>query len=485
MRRFWLISLVVALAVLLTLPAFAEHDIGGFIRIKGWVSNFGPNAGYIEGYNTSLKNQLSKDPSTTSFVEERARLKFKFKGNEYVTGIAYFELDQDWGGSAYTNGRNVGGALEADTTNLETKNLYIDFRVPDTTLALRAGVQNVTDAYAGTIVGVADMAGVFGTYKIDPVSFRFGWAKWWENDRTQADDVDFYLLEGKFTPVENFKLGLNLYLIKDGVGADGYVDKREKGTGGGTIPVGQRGPALAWTPAEIDVRGKASLYYVGFDASYKLDVATISGFFFYNFGTFDKAALGGTKDLDVGGFAADLRADAKLGPGKGFIELLYVSGDDNPNDDSYDSILTASNYNLAASFYYRMDTQILLPNGDDINSSPALAYDVANKGRGLLAVAAGYSMKLTDDLTGKIGVGYMQDAEKDYANTDPFGGTVRKAGQEASAFEINAKVNYQITKGLTFGLYGAYASLSDYYAGSTADEADDLYMTYARLQLKF
>ena len=44
------------------------------------------------------------------------------------------------------------------------------------------------------------------------------------------------------------------------------------------------------------------------------------------------------------------------------------------------------------------------------NNSASLAYDAANKGRGIMAFAAGYSQKFTDMLSGKIGVGYMADA---------------------------------------------------------------------------
>jgi hypothetical protein len=142
-----------------------------------------------------------------------------------------------------------------------------------------------------------------------------------------------------------------------------------------------------------------------------------------------------------------------------------------------------NNYALAGSFpLTSMDMQILLPNLDDINASAALAYDVQNKGRGIMAVAAGFRMKFSDALSAKFGAGYLADAEAP---------GIGLGVDEHSAFEINANVNFALAKGLDLGLYGAYAFLSDWesysaagVASATAD-ADDIWKGYVRLNYAF
>jgi len=480
MRKGWIALLVVALTVAFALPAMADTNLSGFIRAKGYVSNYeNYGAGYISP---------SVDPSTNSYVEQRARLMFTSAG-ENVKGVAFFEIDQMFGDSAYTTGRNLGGGLEADTINLETKNVYVWFKVPNTSLDFTVGVFGLSDSYAGTLLGLADVAGVAANYKYDPVTFRFAWAKFWENATNKADDVDFYMAEAKFSPVKDVKVGVNFYFLND-MGGNGPTSSNVIGTDTDTPPhnvtgsgFGGRGAAGTVTPFEINaVTGlrKVRVYIPGVDVAFKVGPVDLSGFFFYETG---KAKGSGSNDVDIKGFAADLRADANVGPGKAFLEALYVSGDDNKTDTDYKSILTASNYNLAGSFYTRTDTAILLPNIDDINSSSALSYDVANGGAGLFHVAAGYSQKLMDKLTGKVGVAYSAAAKK---RARDQGGAFNFANEKAMATEVNANVNYNITKGLDFGLYGAYAWLGSAYdnAPGTPDN-DNLYDLHARLNYAF
>ena len=90
-------------------------------------------------------------------------------------------------------GRNTGGALGADRINIETKNVYVWFKLPNTSLDFTVGMQNQTDAYAGLLYGGADMAGVFVNGKMAPVSYTLGWAKLYENATAKADDMTLYV----------------------------------------------------------------------------------------------------------------------------------------------------------------------------------------------------------------------------------------------------------------------------------------------------
>jgi hypothetical protein len=413
-------------------------------------------------------------------VEQRQRFSLNWKG-ENVGAVALFEIDfSAWGDSAYTVGRNQGAGLEADSINLETKNFYLWFNIPNTSIKVTAGVQNQTDSFGGMIFGYADMAGVVLTGSFEPVSYKLGFMKFQEGLTVRDDDVDFYIAEVKFSPVKEARLGLDFYMLRDGSGDRALAGGQTNLNTLGRIftDYGLGATAFTYSPA--------TFYWVGVDGAFKAGPVGLSGYAFYNWGeieditgTFGPVVAAGDK-LDVKAWGADLRAEADLGPGKFFVEAAYVSGTDGGGDD-WESPITASNYALAGSFpLTSMDTQILFPNLDDINASAALSYDVSNKGRGIMAAAAGFRMKFSDSLAGKIGVGYLADAEE-------FLGAI----DEHSAFEVNANVNYTVAKGMDLGIYGAYAFLQDWesYSGpggtATAQDADDIYKLYFRMNYAF
>jgi hypothetical protein len=473
MRKGFLIIVAVVLAVALAAPAMADTSVNGFVWSKGWLSNYANNgAGYI---------QPGKDSPSNAYVEERARFLIK-TGNENVKAVYYGEFDMQFGDSAYTTGRNMGGGLEADTTNLETKNLYVWFKVPDTSVDFTVGVQNVLDSYAGVLIGYADMAGVFANFKLEPVTVRLGWAKFWENQIHEADDIDFFIAEAKFSPTKDVKIGANLYFLNDmGGGAKGPTSA----TTGGIAGLYGRGAAGTVNPAEfagVAALRKVRVWIPGVDFSANVGPAKLSGFAFYEFGE----AEGTDNNVDISGYVVDLRADANLGPGKAFLEAIYVSGDDNKTDKDYEGVITGSNYNLAGSFYARTGMMILLPSADDINTSYGLTYDPANGGAGMFHVAGGFSMKFMDKLSGAANVGYIQAAK---SRARDQGSVYNFAKEKAMGTEINAGVSYNITKGLDFGLRAGYAWLGSAYdtnaAGTATQDNDNLWVSFASLKYGF
>lgn len=470
MRKGWLVLLSVALVVALAVPASAEMKLNGFYRAKPTLSNF-VGAGNVQ-YVTPDSLTKGNTAASRSFTEFRNRLRFEI-GDENVKGVTFFELDGNFGDRGGNTGRNQGFAQNGDSINLETKNAYIWFKVPNTSLNFTVGLQGYTDEFAGLLFGYSDQAGVVANYKYDPVTFRFTWLALrddvsgggpannaWTSNNVGGKSADYYAVDAKFNPTKDLAATLHLGFIND------------RGTGGGTF---------ASKPTEAGV-GLDTLraYYAGVNGTFKLAPATLTGFFVYNFGKFEGT---GVSDVDINGFAASVRADANLGPGKAFVEGLYVSGDDKPTDDKYKGIITGNAYAALTSYYARPDLYILFPNLDMINSATALVLDPANGGRGLWLAAAGYSQKFTDKISGKLGLGYLAAAKKQARS-----GTDRNAEGTAMGTEVNANVNYNIAKGLDFGLYGAYAFLGSFYdkpAGSTSQDPDDLYLLNGRLNYAF
>jgi hypothetical protein len=517
MRKGFLIMLAVVLVAALAAPAMAGTDINGFYRAKAWMSNF-KDASSIVGGNATI----GKDNATNSFVEQRLRLKIT-SGEENVKAVAFFEIDYSaWGdaagmtkndgifgnGSTATGGetgigtggniigtgagRNTGGALGADRINLETKNVYLWFKLPNTSLDFTVGMQSRTDAYQGLLFGASDMAGVFVNGKMAPVSYTLGWAKLYENATAISDDSTLYVGSAKFAPTKDVNVGLNLYFLQD--------DTRKNTSVSVINPVGNLP-----TDSGSGPYFKRRIYTAGVDFGANAGPVTLSGFFLGQFGKFQEFATGtvfpvsggGNGDVNLSAYALDLRADANVGPGKLFVEALYITGGDN-NSIKYKSIVTLSDVNASPggnSFFARTDMSILLVNADDINMSQAIigaagapsggSPSPGNGGRGITHVAAGYTQKLGAKMNAKLGVGYLRSTK--LLISDTIGASAKKG--KAMGTELNANVNYNIMKGLDFGVYGAYAWLGDYFKlmtpSASSPDPDNAFEAHMRLNYAF
>ena len=483
MRKGWMVLLAMALVVALAVPASAEMKLNGFYRVKPTMSNLigaGNISANVPGMETAAATSLVKESGSGSgidtarsrnFTEMRNRLRFEI-GDENVKGVTFFELDGNFGDTGGTVGRNQGFAANGDSINLETKNAYVWFKVPDTGLSFTVGLQGYLDEFGGLLFGYSDQAGVVANFKLEPVALRLTWLKIrdnvtssttadttinfkWSNNPPGDSDADYYALDAKFAPAKDVQV----------TGHFGFL--RDSGSW-----IGQ--------PTEAAALEILKAYYLGANATFNAGPAKVTGFFLYNFGTFEDD--GGTAaDVKIAGYAARLRADAKLGPGNAFLEGLYVSGDDDTSSTTkYKSVITGSDFAALTSYYFSPDLLILFPNLDMINSAAALTLSPSNSGRGVILLAAGYSQKFSDKVSGKLGLGYLAADKKRKSST-----STEAKGKDMGT-EINANVNYNITKGLDFGVYGAYCMLGGFYDRAAGEKnPDDLYDLHARLNYAF
>jgi len=483
MRKGFLMTLTVVLVAAIAAPAMAGADINGFYRAKEYVSNY---------KNYTSANYVNPSPAdvapTNSYIEQRLRLRFSM-GEENVKAVAFFEQDMMWGDSSGQAGtRNGGGAIQGDSINVETKNIYLWFRIPDTGVDVTVGLQSVSDSYRGTFFGGADMAGAVATMKFAPFALRVGGFTPWERNTNQDDDSQLYILEAKIAPVKELNLGLNFYYIRDG--AD--VASATSGEFPTTANVDAMFVAGATAAVPI-VPGVTNIYMPGVNFDFNAGVVKLSGFAFAQFGDreYDNPALPKTK---FRGYAGDLRVDANAGPAKVFLEGLYMSGDKPGTTDKIEGVVVAEDFKMLSSTSnnYGMDLQILTLNGDDLNTARALTYS-SNNNRvgggyamsgvrlGSSLLAAGASMKVGDRMTAKVGAGYLRANQLAPA---ALAGTNLNVSKKMGT-EVNAYLNYNIMKGLDFGIYGAYAWLGDGYKVAGSPEPDNLYDLHGRLNYAF
>jgi hypothetical protein len=474
MRKGFLIVLAVTLVAAMAAPAVAGTDINGFYRAKGYMSN------YKNYTSTNYVNPTPADNSSThSYVEQRLRVKFSM-GEENVKAVAFFEQDMMWGDASGQVARNQGGAIQGDSINLEAKNAYLWFKLPNTGADFTVGLQNVSDPYRGVFMGGADMAGVLATAKFAPLTIRVGGFTPWERDTNQADDSQIFIAEAKITPIKELNLGLNFYFLRDGADALGATSG-EVSTPGPTYLGGVQ-----------VVPGVTKIYMPGVNADFNAGLVRISAFAFAQFG--DRTYDSGATKTKFGGYAGDVRVDANVGPATVFFEGLYTSGDKPGTADKIEGVVVAEDFKIfsSSSNPTSFDMQILGPNGDDINTSRNLMY-TSNNNRaaggyamngvrlGATFIAAGASMKLGDKMTAKVGAGYLRANQ---TAPSALAGTNLNLKKDMGT-ELNANLNYNIMKGLDFGLYAAYAWLGDGYKVSGAPKPDDLYDLHARINYAF
>ena len=474
MRKGLMVLLVVVLAAAFALPAMAaDIKASGFYRSKAWLSNFHDGSG-----GPSLRTGEGSDAEqTNAYVEQRFRVKFDF-GTENAKAVWYLESDQLWGDSSAAVARNQGGALGADSINTETKNIYIWFKLPDTSLDFTVGLQSQSDDYAGVLWGGADFAGVFVNGKYEPVKYKIGWAKLYENTTQKTDDATLYQVSVGFVPTKDATMGVNLYVLQDDTGKNGGVGTKINPTDDSST-----NPAL-WPNANYKLR----LYTPGINGTFKAGPVNLTGFFFYQWGKFESTT--GASDVDVNAYSADLRGDFNVGPGKMFVEGLYMSGGD--KDDKYEAPIGFGDYQGTGtgpggnSSYTRTRMQIMLASWDTINVSQCIVGcsggeygdSLGLQGRGLWHIAAGYSMDLTPKIKAEANIGYaaavkLRDGESSWRD-------------KSIGTEVNIGASYNIAKGLDFGLYGAYMWLGGFVKdGPGASDFKDPYSTYARINYSY
>ena len=152
-------------------------------------------------------------------ARQRIRLQLDAVASEALSGTVYFEIgDQTWG-SGGTYGKGSGGAMGADGVAVEVKRAYIDWAVPETTLAFRMGIQGLTLPNAAGGSAVLDDDGAAVTFHMqfnENVGLTGMWARPL-NDNYDVQDGD-YSGNNKKSYLDNIDLfALTLPLTFDGI----------------------------------------------------------------------------------------------------------------------------------------------------------------------------------------------------------------------------------------------------------------------------
>lgn len=449
-------------------------DLGGWIRFRYNTSNY-TTFGSAQVLPPD-KSVADKD-NIANYAEGRTRLYITPMFGDYVSGQIAVEFDHRAGDSAYGVGRNAGGGLGADQINIETKNINVTVKFPDTNLSGTFGLQNIVDPYGGILLGWADTSGVTLKYKAaDNINALLGWYRFWQPFARlkKSSAADFWRGEIAYAPTKNLNLGFNLYALFDrtGVGATTLV------------PGVLGGPAIGSTsngfaPLSYNVStGNESLvgdtnysfnaFLPGVNFSYKVAGYTFGGFFIYEGGKFGSRTVG-IDDVSINSFAANLGASTKVGPLNLKLSGFYVSGDNSDQNKSIGikkrGFYTPGSFSLAAAWMGGTGMRIIFPELADVTGlDQHLVYDVTNtfeqKPLGIKAVLLTGNTKLAKNVNLEMGIGSLLSEKKRVVNNESF-----------MATEANVGVHYTPYKPFSIGVVGAYAWVHDFYKVTAAQTA--------------
>jgi hypothetical protein len=310
-----LIMLVAILAIVaITVPAFAvEFKYGGMYRLR-WQSN----DNVVDGDSHSDDNQ--------NYMDQRFRMYFSFIGSENLQVVTKWEVDTLWGQGV--DKFDTGGAVGADSINLEMKNIYLEFNVPYTPVRSTLGVQGIS-LLTGWIIDDDFSAAKFSA-KFDPIRVTIGYIAGQNTNVTSTqeniDDV-FVSLDYAEGPWKAALVGL----FQDAHNTNAstfWVPRMSTGSitqGGGAFLFHNDAFSLA-NPNSL-VTGLTNdnfLFDLGLNLGYKIDWISAYINFVKNFGSADFL---NDHSIDYTGYMVEGRGDVFYGPFTFSLGGFLASGD--------------------------------------------------------------------------------------------------------------------------------------------------------------
>ncbi len=448
-KKTLVITASAALTVATAVPALAlENEFHGIFRLFGAVSNFNGSLPTKDanGNDTGLylPAEDGKRVPTATYIAQRARLMYIAKANDDLKLVTHFEIDSRWGDAAYTNRRNQGGAIGADTVNLETKSVYLDFNCPITGANVKVGMQPYDDAFKGVLFG-ADMAGLLASRSFGSLDASAGFFRFDDKGLPGKKARDMVAATAKYAVTKDLKVGGAYYFIDDDRSGDyGYVNQEQGETN--------------------------TFHNLGINAEANLGPVTLDGFFLYQFGSL-RSPVG----RHVSAFAGNVGARGKIGPGTARAEFLYVSGDTGGSStNAFQSVDDEHGF-------YNGNMQLLFRDAYAMTIDNAVVYTSNNQDQGVIAGFLGYDLPITSKLSTSFNAGFASVAKENRNST------LDTSNGKYLGTEVNASVDYKLFDNMTASVRGAYVILGDYFDDVTTDGKDpeDPYMGSVILNYAF
>jgi len=465
MKKALLIALVLGLVVAIAAPALAVNlMIKGQFAIKGEYYNniqkdtavgvdeylfYGGRGGYIYPgppatplpyVNYGAGPPLPTDADwneENAWIQMRTIMALVAVVSKDLYGALVFEIDSNrWGDNGTGSGN--AGKWGTDQVAVEVKNAYINFKVPQVPVTVKAGIQGY--GVRSHLCLLKDAAGLSAVieFKTDPVTVAIKplWAKMLENlDHTQADDSDLYGID----------VNLAFGNIKPGVFFL-YQDRRQKWNG---------------TPA---VEGDSHMFWIGPYVDAKVGPVDFTLDFIYNGGKEDFTGASPYKDIDHEGWVLRGEAAYTLNKLRVGVGGLYGTGDDlDTNDDESYRVPYLSEAAAA-------NKDFLILTGDWVVNAPyGFSYSgsffkpFSDIGAGVWYVRAFADYQVLDWLTVMANAGYIGDTTEGNGYLYNVGDTFGRSTDDNNSigFEMDVGTAIDIYKNLKWSIAFGYLIAGD------------------------
>lgn len=452
-------------------PDKKEISVIGYYFMRGEQSNMAPTNEFLKGQVVGRLfggNTVQTSDARSSYFEQRfipmiAYSPRLFDG--WATVRMNFELDWTLGDANYGAGGNLGGAFAADFVNLQTQNLFVEFR-PKKTFFVNAGLTRLFDnvavpAYTGTnqllntgyrlAFWGSDASGIAMHNLWPNQRIKAGAYQLYENNVNEDDDVTLFEVD--------YERDLD---IVNSIGVS-FWHLRDRATGEGGVSI--LGQGLNCTLSNYngvfnfnfgDEKYTADINWLGthFHGNPLLNQGRFgyNGFAVTNFGKAKSASY----DVDILGLAANLRLAYKYGrTPNDFIAAdgIFTTGDKkNINDGKYTGVLTGNNWTSPGAVFYGHGLYLLLPHGLVVNRFTAAVLDIQNVGYGF----AGGSL-----------IGSRDIVRNKFKAKVGFGAAMAPVAPNLGGNFIGAEANFNLCYTLRvfmdLELHGAYLKLGDFF----------------------
>lgn len=481
-----LVALLVALSIAMPALAAVELKYGGQFRAR-WISQ---------------DNQDGTDDNddNKNFIDQRLRMYFFFVASENLRVVTKFEIgDTVWGQDSSRVGPGTGGNVGADAVNVETKNAYIEFNIPETPLSASIGIQPIVLLDSWIIDD--DFSAAVVRAKFDPIRVSAGYIAGQNNDVTdEAENIDSAFLSLDYAGgVGPGKLSASLIGYYQ-YGHDTAVSM-DPSTLNNPVSSPIRSFSSFWSGPNRDVFvSDNQLFDIGANLGYKMDWMSVYVNGVMNLGSFDtdtylygnKNKLLGTDSgsTDYKGWMVDAGGTFFCGPFTFNLGGFYTSGQDieetiNDKKAGKSSNLDAFTYPLASTKYFSE----IVGGGifdkfnighTDVNGKIDNQWTGYGQPSNLWTVTAGASWQALEKTKLSASYWYFGSSEDVVSGYDVYG---KEEFDNSIGHEFDLYLTQGIVDGLTLDLVGAYLIAEDAY--TAADSEDDAYEVGARLQWNF
>lgn len=452
-------------------PDKKEVNIIGYYFMRGEQSNTAPTNEFLKGQVVGRLfggNTVQTSSVRSSFFEQRfipmiAYSPRLFDG--WATVRMNFELDWTLGDANYGAGGNLGGAFAADFVNLQTQNLFVEFR-PKKTFFINAGLTRLFDnvavpAYTGTshLINTgyrlafwgSDASGIAMHNLWPNQRIKAGAYQLYENNVNEDDDVTLFEVDYERDLDIINSIGVSFYHLRDHGNGEGGVSILGQGL---NCTLSNYNGVFNFDFGDEDYTAGINWLGTHFHGNPLLNQGRFgySGFGMMNFGQAKTA----TRTVDILGFAANMRMAYKYGrTPNDFVAAdgIFTTGDKkNINDGKYSGVLTGNNWSSPGAVFYGHGLYILLPHGLVVNRFTAAVVDIQNVGYGFAggSLTGSYDI-IRNKFRAKIGAGAAM------APVAP------SQGGNFIGAEANLNLCYTPRVFMDLELHAAYMKLGDFF----------------------